>query len=151
MPSCSPPRTEGEARFSMPSPTYLMLLCPFSIVGASFFGPPLLRWFVRLLCRRKGLGAGGLATVDQSLIRGSSRMTTRSSRGCLALRASVGQKPLQHEVKGSPDLRPAPRLVRRRDVECWRVWRRNGLGQQALGLLVGGGLGWGRGSRPRPG
>src|SRR6266404_10004604 len=87
--------------------------------------------------RRTGLGAGSLATVDHSLMRGSSRMTTGSSRGCLGLRASVGEKPLQHEAKGSPDLRPAPRLVRRRDVGCWRMGRWDVLGQQALALPIG--------------
>src|SRR5258708_38498696 len=89
--------------------------------------------------RRTGLGAGSLATVDQSLMRVSIRMTTGSSRGCLGLRARVGEKPLQHEVKGSPDLRPAPRMVRRRDVGCWRRGWRNMVWQQAVALPVGGG------------
>ena len=92
--------------------------------------------------RRTGLGAGSLATVDHSLMRVSGRMTTGSSRGCLGLRARVGEKPLQHEVKGSPDLRPAPRMVRRRDVGCWRRGWRNMVWQQAVALPVGGCLQW---------
>jgi len=84
--------------------------------------------------RRKGLGAGEFATVDHSLMRGSSRMTTGSSQGYLALSASVGQKPLLDEARGSPDLRPAPRLMRRRDVGCWRTGRWNVLRQQGLAL-----------------
>ena len=74
------------------------------------------------------------ATVDHSLMRGSSRMTTCSSQGCLALSASVGQKPLLDEAKGSPDLRPAPRLMRRHDVDRWLAGRWDALGQEGLAL-----------------
>ena len=103
-----------------------------------FFGPPLLGGLVRGMGRRKGLGAGGFATVDHSLMRGSSRMTTGSSQGCLALSASVGQKPLLDEAKDSPDLRPAPRLMRRRDVDCWPAGWWSVLGQQGPALVGGG-------------
>src|SRR5882724_9114601 len=63
------------------------------------------------------LGAGVAATVDRSLIRGlDTDRTMGSSRGCLALSTSMGLKPLQDEAEGSPDLRPAPRLLHRRYV-----------------------------------
>src|SRR5882724_8698160 len=63
------------------------------------------------------LGAGVAATVDRSLIRGlDTDRTMGSSRGCLALSTSMGLKPLPDEAEGSPDLRPAPRLLHRRCV-----------------------------------
>ena len=73
--------------------------------------------WTRVMDRCTGLGAGVAATVDRSLIRGlDTDRTMGSSRGCLALSTSMGLKPLQDEDEGSPDLRPAPRLVHRRCV-----------------------------------
>ena len=55
------------------------------------------------------------ATVDPSLMRGlDTDLTMDTSRGCLALSSSMGLKPLQDEVEGSPDRWPAPRLLHRR-------------------------------------
>jgi hypothetical protein len=62
--------------------------------------------------RRSSLGASVFATVDQSLMRGSSRLIWFVA-GLPCTEHECGPKPLQDEVKGSPDLRPAPRLMRR--------------------------------------
>src|SRR5215469_14639892 len=62
----------------------------------------------------QGPGSGRVATVDRSLMRGLVHMTVDTSRGCLALRPSMGLTPLRMRTEDSPDLRPASRLMHRR-------------------------------------
>ena len=107
----------------------------------------------RFVGRRRGLGAGGFATVDQSLMRGSSRMIWFVA-GLPCTEHECGPKPLQDEVKGSPDLRPAPRPVRRTG-RCVAGGRGRVTGQQPLALGVAAGRrrkvgGAGREQCPRP-
>src|SRR3546814_11030494 len=61
------------------------------------------------------------ATVDRSLMRGfGSDLTIGASRGCLALRTSMGQQPLLHEGESSPDLQARSQTAA---PELWRMRR----------------------------